>query len=108
MAQPLANKGKSILIPEVVKRGDVEVGRFEVTRAQFEAFDKKFRSEPGTENYPANGVTFEQATAYTEWLTKLTGQTWRLPTEKEAADWYSKKRWREHAGLLGGLRAESR
>jgi dipeptidyl aminopeptidase/acylaminoacyl peptidase len=87
----LANKGKSILIPEVVKRGDVEVGRFEVTRAQFEAFDKKFKFEPGTENYPANGVTFEQATAYTEWLSKLTGQTWRLPTEKEAAEWYSKR-----------------
>ena len=85
------SKGKSILIPEVVKRGDVEVGRFEVTRVQFEAFDKKFKFEPGTENYPANALTFEQATAYVEWLSKLTGQTWRLPAEQEAADWYSKK-----------------
>ncbi|HXH65618.1 MAG TPA: S9 family peptidase, partial [Candidatus Limnocylindrales bacterium] len=31
----LAGKGKSVLIPELVKRGDVEIGRFEVTRAQF-------------------------------------------------------------------------
>jgi dipeptidyl aminopeptidase/acylaminoacyl peptidase len=85
------SKGKSVLIPEVVNRGDVEVGRFEVTRAQFAAFDKQFRIEPGMENYPANGVTFAQATGYAEWLSKLTGQTWRLPTEKEAAEWYSKK-----------------
>jgi len=84
-------KGKPVVIPEVVKRGDVEVGRFELTRAQFAAFDKSYKVEPGTENYPANGVMFDQAKAYTEWLSKLTGQSWRLPTEKEAAGWYDKK-----------------
>src|SRR5208283_5382327 len=36
-------------------------------------------------------VMFDQAKAYTEWLSKLTGQSWRLPTEKEAAGWYDKK-----------------
>jgi dipeptidyl aminopeptidase/acylaminoacyl peptidase len=86
-----AGKGKSVLIPEVVKRGDVEVGRFEVTRAQFAAFDKNYKVDPGTENYPASDVTFDRAKAYTEWLSKLTGQTWRLPTEKEASGWYEKK-----------------
>jgi pimeloyl-ACP methyl ester carboxylesterase len=86
-----AGKGKPVVIPEVVKRDDVEVGRFEVTRAQFAAFDKNYKVEPSMENYPANGVTFDQANAYTEWLSKLTGQNWRLPTEKEAASWYDKK-----------------
>ncbi len=86
-----ASKGKAVLIPEVVKRGDLEVGRFEVTRSQFAAFDKKYAVKPGTQNYPANGVTFEQASTYVEWLAKLTGQTWRLPTEKESAGWYEKK-----------------
>jgi len=85
------SKGKSVLVPEVVKRGDLGVGRFEVTRAQFAAFDKKYSVEPGTENYPANGITFDQANAYVEWLSKLTGQTWRLAAEKEAANWYDKK-----------------
>ena len=42
-----AGKGKSILIPEVVKRGNLEIGRFEVTRAQFTAFDKNYKVEPG-------------------------------------------------------------
>jgi len=87
----LAGKDKSVLIPEVVKRGDVEIGRFEVTRAQFAMFDKNYKVEPGTENYPASGVTFEQAKAYADWLSKLTGQSWRLPTEKEATGWYDKK-----------------
>jgi dipeptidyl aminopeptidase/acylaminoacyl peptidase len=86
-----ASKSKPVVIPEVVKRGDLEIGRFEVTRSQFAAFDKNYRVDPGTENYPANGVTFDQAKAYTEWLSKLTGQTWRLPAEKEAAGWYDKK-----------------
>jgi dipeptidyl aminopeptidase/acylaminoacyl peptidase len=84
-------KGKSVLIPEVVKRGELEIGRYEVTRGQFVAFDKNYKVDPGTENYPANGVTFEQAKAYADWLSRLTGQSWRLPTEKEAAGWYDKK-----------------
>lgn len=86
-----ASKGKPVLIPEVVKRGDLQIGRYEVTRAQFAAFEKNYKVEPGTGNYPANGVTFDQAKAYTEWLSKLTGQTWRLPTEKETAGWYDKR-----------------
>ncbi|HUL34522.1 MAG TPA: prolyl oligopeptidase family serine peptidase [Candidatus Eisenbacteria bacterium] len=86
-----ASRGKPVLIPEVVKRGEVEVGRFEVTRAQFAAFDKNYKFVAGTENYPANGVTFEQAKAYADWLSKLTGENWRLPNETEAAGWYSKR-----------------
>jgi dipeptidyl aminopeptidase/acylaminoacyl peptidase len=73
------------LIPEVVKRGDFEVGRFEVTRAQFAAFDPKRKPAPGQENFPATGVSFAEARAYVTWLSKLTGRTWRLPTEDEAA-----------------------
>ena len=84
-------RGKSVLIPEVVKRGDLEVGRFEVTRAQFAAFDKTYRPEPGTENYPVNGVNLDQAKAYAQWLSKLTGQTWRVPNENELAVKYDKK-----------------
>jgi dipeptidyl aminopeptidase/acylaminoacyl peptidase len=86
-----AGKGKPVLIPEVVKRGDLEIGRYEVTRAQFAAFDKNYKVEPGTENYPANDLAFDQAKAYAEWLSKLTGQTWRLPTEKETAGWYDNR-----------------
>jgi dipeptidyl aminopeptidase/acylaminoacyl peptidase len=84
-------KGKTILIPEVVLRGEVEIGRFEVTRAQFAQSDRNFRFDAGTDNYPASGVTLEQATAYTTWLSKLTEQTWRVPNEGEVSAFYEKK-----------------
>jgi dipeptidyl aminopeptidase/acylaminoacyl peptidase len=88
---PFPVKGKSVLIPEVVKRHALEIGRFEVTRAQFAAFDKNYKMEPGTENYPSSGISFDQATAYAAWLGKLTGQTWRLPEEKEVSNLFDKK-----------------
>ena len=39
--------------------------------------------EPGTENFPANGISFEQAKAYCTWLAKMTGQPFRLGTVDE-------------------------
>jgi dipeptidyl aminopeptidase/acylaminoacyl peptidase len=75
----------NVLVPEAVKRGDLEVGRFEVTRAQYAAFDPSYVVAAGTENFPANGIPFEKAKAYAAWLAKLTGQVWRLPNEDEAA-----------------------
>jgi hypothetical protein len=88
---PFSVKGKSILIPEVVKRSGLEIGRFEVTRAQFAAFDKNYKFDPGTENYPVNGISFDQATAYVAWISKITGQTWRIPNENEASSLFNKK-----------------
>src|SRR4030042_1353799 len=73
------------LVPEVVKRADLEVGRFEVTRAQYAASDPKYKAARGTENYPVTGISFDQAKAYAAWLSKITGQAWRLPGEDEAA-----------------------
>jgi dipeptidyl aminopeptidase/acylaminoacyl peptidase len=78
------------LVPETVKYGDLkfEIGRFEITRAQFAAFDPNYKFEVGTENHPANGITFEQAQAYCAWLSKLTGQTYRLATMAEVSNLY--------------------
>jgi dipeptidyl aminopeptidase/acylaminoacyl peptidase len=74
---------KSVLVPEMVPYQGLELGRFEVTRAQYAAFDKNYQFDPGTENFPANGITFESAQAYGAWLSKLTGETYRLGTEAE-------------------------
>jgi dienelactone hydrolase len=84
-------KGKSLLIPEVVKRGDVEVGRYEVTRAQFAAFNTNYKLEAGTENYPATGISLDQAQAYAVWLSKLTEQSWRVPNENEVEALHASK-----------------
>jgi dienelactone hydrolase len=76
------------LIPETIPHGKLHVGRFEVTRAQFAQFGKASKVEPGRVNYPANGITFEQAQKYCVWLSELTGRTYRLPTVEEAEDLY--------------------
>lgn len=79
---------KDTLVPEVVPYKGLELGRFEVTRAQFAAFDRNYRIAPGTENFPANGMSFEQAQAYAAWLSTLTGQTYRLANENEVKEAY--------------------
>lgn len=71
------------LIPETVAHDGLRVGRFEVTRAQFAQFDKAYKVEPGRANYPASGLSFEEAKAYCAWLSKLTGRAYRLPTEAD-------------------------
>ena len=80
---------ESKLVPETVSFKDLLVGRFEVTQAQFAQFDPGFRVQPGRENFPAGGVTFEQARGYCEWLSKLTGEHWRLPNATEADALYA-------------------
>jgi dipeptidyl aminopeptidase/acylaminoacyl peptidase len=82
------NPAPDVLIPETVKRGAIEIGRFEITRAQFAAFDKDYKFDAGTENYPANGITLDQARAYCKWLSELTAETYRLPSPSEATDFY--------------------
>lgn len=81
-----------ILIPEVVEYKKIMVGRFELTRAQWAAFDKNYRYEPGTSNYPITGISFEKAQEYTLWLSRLTGRTFHLPTDKEAKLLYEKQK----------------
>jgi dipeptidyl aminopeptidase/acylaminoacyl peptidase len=75
---------KGCLIPETVAHAKLTLGRFEVTRAQFAQFDRSYPVEPGKENYPANGISFEQAQAYCAWLSKITGESYRLPTQAES------------------------
>ncbi|MGB9405180.1 MAG: prolyl oligopeptidase family serine peptidase, partial [Candidatus Acidiferrales bacterium] len=88
LASPARSDAAGAVIPEVVKRGELEIGRFEVTRTQYTAFDKNFAIAAGTENFPANGITLEQAKAYCAWLSQTTGETYRLPNEREVADLY--------------------
>ncbi|MDD5541825.1 MAG: prolyl oligopeptidase family serine peptidase [Acidobacteriia bacterium] len=78
-----AKTSSSILIPEVVQHGSVQLGRFEITRAQYRAFDKSYPVDAGTENYPANHISFDNAKAYCAWLNNLTGKSFRLPKIKE-------------------------
>ena len=81
----------AILTPEVVKRPSLEIARFEVTNAQYAAFRKSATVDSATQNQPAHGITLDDAKAYPDWLSKYTGQTWRIPFEDEVKDLYENR-----------------
>jgi dienelactone hydrolase len=72
-----------LLVPETATRDSLDIGRFEVTRAQWAAFDASYRFDPGTGNLPVSDVSFERAREYAAWLATHTGQAFRLPTTAE-------------------------
>lgn len=73
------------LIPETVitKKDSIAIGRFEVTNAQFKAYDNAFTYNLGMDNHPAV-VSRDQAKNYVSWLSSHTKSTYRLPNKKEA------------------------
>ena len=74
-----------VLVPEVVPvaADSISIGRFEVTNAQFKAFDPAFDYPEDKGNYPAI-VNHARAEDYTVWLSQKTGTQYRLPNKKEA------------------------
>ncbi len=54
----------------------------EVSPAEYKLFDPSYVGDASMPQYAA-GVSWKQAVAYCEWLTKKTGKPWRLPTEAE-------------------------
>lgn len=79
---------KGRLIPETVRFNGMNVGRFEVTEEQFSEYKQRQSKSQGRENLPATGIDFATANAYCQWLSDLTGETWRLPTAAEAEKLY--------------------
>jgi hypothetical protein len=80
-----------VLVPETVLYKGLEIGRFEVTCAQYAAFDDTWATSPGRENYPVGGVTFSQAKAYCEWLSAQSGEVYRLGDADELKEIYPVK-----------------
>lgn len=98
------------LTPEVVKRGDLEIGRFEVTNFQFVPFllaGGRDKAKPGEKeayhivdpgpkfarqsNFPVVAKSVEDAKSYAQWLSEKTGQQWRIPFEDEVKDLYANR-----------------
>jgi formylglycine-generating enzyme required for sulfatase activity len=114
-----------------VELSPFSLGRIPVTRAEYEPFLAATETSPppwwfdsdfGNPDQPVVGVTWFEAVAYTEWLSRQCGGRWRLPTEAEwekAArgtdgrlyPWgnnpptplhanYGKKEWNNHEALM--------
>ncbi|HZC66169.1 MAG TPA: SUMF1/EgtB/PvdO family nonheme iron enzyme, partial [Candidatus Dormibacteraeota bacterium] len=97
-----------IQVPETVKRGELEIGRFEVTKAQFAQYQtlsctaKAGKADNSQcveyqkivalmQDFPESNVKLEDAKAYVAWLSMLTNATWRLPYEDEVKDLYANR-----------------
>jgi formylglycine-generating enzyme required for sulfatase activity len=65
------------------------IGKYEVSFAEYDKFaEATARNKPddrgwGRGNRPVINVSWHDATAYANWLSQQTGQTYRLPTEAE-------------------------
>ena len=59
------------------------MGMTEVTLGQFRQFQPGCRQGTGGDDEAVNGITWNQAVAFCEWLSKKEGKTYRLPTEAE-------------------------
>jgi formylglycine-generating enzyme required for sulfatase activity len=59
------------------------MGATEVTQAQFRQFKPKHNGGRGADDDAVNNVTWDQAVAFCEWLSKKENKTYRLPTEAE-------------------------
>lgn len=65
--------------------------KYQVSEADYERCVEARRckpadySAPARGNFPATGMSFDDATAYAAWLSEATGQQWRLPTDREMA-----------------------
>ena len=98
----------STVIPEVTRRGVLEIGRLEVTDAQYysilaasgviatrSAKDNDLKNPHSKSqslgNFPINGVSLKDAQEYADRLSKWTGETWRLPYEDEVKDLYENR-----------------
>jgi len=55
----------------------------EVTLGQFRQFEPDFRQGKGVDDEAVSGITWTQAVAFCEWLSKKEGKPYRLPTEAE-------------------------
>ncbi|WP_456462583.1 prolyl oligopeptidase family serine peptidase, partial [Lutibacter sp.] len=79
------------LIPETVsvKKDSIEIGRFEVTNAQFKSYNSTFKYDAGLGNYPVV-VSKNEAENYVKWLSSITNNKYRLPNSTEAKSLHKK------------------
>ncbi|THH41539.1 S9 family peptidase [Neolewinella litorea] len=74
-----------VLLPEMVSLGDdtISIARFELTNAQYAAFQPEFVIPDGAANDPVV-LSREDAQSYLQWLSGKLGDPARFPSRKEA------------------------
>jgi len=88
MGSDVENKDASPEHQVVIER-DFYIGKYEITNGEYKKFLRATKSKrmlpPNwtTDLQPVIGISWDDAVAYSLWLSKLTGKTYRLPTEQE-------------------------
>ncbi|MCY4598687.1 MAG: SUMF1/EgtB/PvdO family nonheme iron enzyme [Acidobacteria bacterium] len=74
-------------VQQVTIRRPFEMGKFEVTVAEYNAYlsaiNWELRDAEGRGNHPVKDISLAGAKAYAEWLSEQTGRIYRLPSEAE-------------------------
>ncbi|PZU21156.1 MAG: nitrate reductase [Shinella sp.] len=72
-------------------RRSLEIMKYQVSAADYDrcvgegaCLPRDTRGEPQA-NIPVTGVSFDDAMAYADWLSRKTGEIWRLPSDEELA-----------------------
>lgn len=85
-----ALRSMHVMVPVMIPISrTVAIGKYEVTFDEYDQFaaktGRKFPSDKGwgRDKRPVINVSWEDAVAYTEWLSRETGKRYRLPTERE-------------------------
>ncbi len=80
------------LFPEMVKMGTdtIQIGRFEVTNAQYAAFDNNYHYSLMETNFPITGLSQDKINSYIEWINQKSGKTYRLPNSAEGKNLHKK------------------
>jgi formylglycine-generating enzyme required for sulfatase activity len=87
----LDNRPATAPIEKVTVEGDFGIMKYQVTRADYDrcvkaaACDPLDPSPPADANLPATGTSYLDAEAYARWYSRVTGESWRLPTDAEWA-----------------------
>ena len=108
------------VVPEVVQRSGLEIGRFEVTGAQWSQFElRRDKRAPDTTacvirqfdlaeiNRPVAGISLEKAQEYVTWLKQGHRPTLAAAVRRRSEGSICKARGRKYFGLLGWICAES-
>jgi formylglycine-generating enzyme required for sulfatase activity len=71
----------------LVSLPDYAIGQYPITNAHYQVFaraaQRPFEFLAGREHHPAVNVAWDDAVAFCVWLSRLTGRTFRLPSEAE-------------------------